>query len=65
MRQYNSRTGMEALLIQPVSKSSARQRTGRAGRETSGDCYRLYPEEAFLKLEDETVPEILEQIYQM
>ena len=59
MRQYNSRTGMEALLIQPVSKSSARQRTGRAGRETSGDCYRLYPEEAFLKLEDETVPEIL------
>lgn len=59
MRQYNSRTGMEALLVQPVSKSSARQRTGRAGRESSGDCYRLYPEEAFLKLEDETVPEIL------
>lgn len=59
MRQYNSRTGMEALIIQPVSKSSARQRTGRAGRESAGDCYRLYPEEAFLKLEDETVPEIL------
>ena len=59
MRQYNSRTGMEALLVQPVSKSSARQRTGRAGREAPGDCYRLYPEDAFLKLEDETVPEIL------
>lgn len=59
MRQYNSRTGMEALLVQPVSKSSARQRTGRAGREAPGDCYRLYPEEAFLKLEEETVPEIL------
>lgn len=59
MRQYNSRTGMEALLIQSVSKSSARQRTGRAGREAPGDCYRLYPEDAFLKLEEETVPEIL------
>jgi HrpA-like RNA helicase len=59
IRQYNSRTGMEALIIQPVSKSSARQRTGRAGRETAGECYRLFPEESFLKLEDESVPEIL------
>ncbi len=59
VRQYNPRTGMEALLIQPTSKSSARQRTGRAGREAPGECYRLYPEEAFLTLQDETVPEIL------
>jgi HrpA-like RNA helicase len=59
VRQYNPRTGMEALLIQPTSKSSARQRTGRAGREAAGECYRLYPEESFLSLDEETVPEIL------
>lgn len=59
MRQYNPRTGMEALLIQPTSKSSARQRTGRAGREAPGECYRLYTEDSFLSLEEETVPEIL------
>lgn len=59
VRQYNPRTGMEALLIQPTSKSSARQRTGRAGREAPGECYRLYPEDAFLALQEETVPEIL------
>lgn len=59
MRQYNSRTGMEALVVRPVSKSSARQRTGRAGREAPGECYRLYTEESFLQLEEETVPEIL------
>lgn len=59
MRQYNPRTGMEALLIQPTSKSSARQRTGRAGREAAGECFRLYTEESFLSLEEETVPEIL------
>lgn len=59
MRQYNSRTGMEALTVEAVSRSSARQRTGRAGREAPGTCFRLYPEESFLRLDAETVPEIL------
>ena len=46
------------LAVQPVSKAQARQRTGRAGRECSGHCYRLYTEEQFDKLREMTVPEI-------
>lgn len=32
--------------------------SGRAGRERSGKCFRLYPENQFEKLEDSTKPEI-------
>lgn len=59
MRLFTPRTGMETLAVLPVSKASARQRSGRAGREQSGECYRLYPEEIFKTLEEETPPEIL------
>lgn len=34
------------------------ERSGRAGREGPGKCYRLYPENEFHKLQDSTVPEI-------
>lgn len=37
----------------------ARQRCGRAGRHTSGICYRLYREAEFFNLDEETQPEIL------
>ena len=53
-RQYNTKTGMEALSVVPCSQSSARQRTGRAGREAPGECYRLYQEGMFETLEKET-----------
>lgn len=49
---------MESLLIKPISKSSARQRTGRAGREGPGICFRLYTEKTFLSLREDTEPEI-------
>jgi len=42
---YNPRIRVESLLVSPISKASARQRAGRAGRP--GKCFRLYPEEAF------------------
>lgn len=42
-----------------VSKAQALQRTGRAGREASGMCYRLYTEEEFERFPKDTVPEIL------
>ncbi|KAG5519535.1 hypothetical protein PMAC_001690 [Pneumocystis sp. 'macacae'] len=58
VKQYNSRLGIETLHIEPVSKSSARQRAGRAGREGPGKCYRLYTELEFKKLKNTSVPEI-------
>ncbi|KAJ3284564.1 putative ATP-dependent RNA helicase dhx33 [Borealophlyctis nickersoniae] len=59
MRGYNPKIGIESLTVQPISKASARQRTGRAGREAPGCCYRLFTEEAFNKLPDDSEPEIM------
>ncbi|CAG8688018.1 2603_t:CDS:10 [Cetraspora pellucida] len=58
MKIFNSRVGMESLSIENVSKDSADQRMGRAGREAPGFCYRLYTEEEYNKMEKNTEPEI-------
>ncbi|RUS32656.1 P-loop containing nucleoside triphosphate hydrolase protein [Jimgerdemannia flammicorona] len=58
VRGFNARIGIDSLSVHPISKSSARQRTGRAGREAAGFCYRLYTAETFNTLEKDTVPEI-------
>lgn len=50
--------GMEVLKVVPVSQSQAQQRAGRAGRETSGSCYRLFTEKDFTSLAQFTSPEI-------
>jgi len=56
---YNPKTGMDALVVVPVSRASANQRMGRAGRTGPGFCYRLFTEEAFKhEMLDATVPEI-------
>lgn len=34
---------MDVLTVTPCSLASANQRAGRAGRTSSGKCYRLYP----------------------
>ncbi|KAI8539403.1 hypothetical protein RHMOL_Rhmol09G0180300 [Rhododendron molle] len=57
-RTYSAHTGMESLVVVPTSKAQALQRSGRAGREGPGKCFRLYPEREFEKLSDSTVPEI-------
>ncbi|KAL2149529.1 hypothetical protein VTH82DRAFT_8180 [Thermothelomyces myriococcoides] len=57
---YNPRTRVESLLVSPISKASAQQRAGRAGRTRPGKCFRLYTQEAFKKeLIEQTYPEIL------
>jgi len=57
---YNPRIRVESLLVSPISKASAQQRAGRAGRTRPGKCFRLYTEEAFKKeLLEQTYPEIL------
>ncbi|XP_077283485.1 DEAH-box helicase 16 lethal (2) 37Cb [Arctopsyche grandis] len=56
---FNSRTGMESLMVVPISKASANQRAGRAGRVAPGKCFRLYTAWAYKhELEDNTIPEI-------
>ncbi|KYR01152.1 DEAD/DEAH box helicase [Tieghemostelium lacteum] len=59
-KTYNPRSRVESLLVSPISKASAKQRAGRAGRTKPGKCYRLYTEKSFREeLEVQTHPEIL------
>ncbi|HET9764925.1 MAG TPA: ATP-dependent helicase HrpB, partial [Casimicrobiaceae bacterium] len=51
--------GMTRLDTVRVSKASADQRRGRAGRLTPGVCYRLWDEHETLHLLEHTAPEIL------
>ena len=56
---YNPRNELETLTITSISKNSAIQRTGRAGRNQPGKCFRLYTAYSYKnELENET-PEIL------
>ncbi|KAL8054636.1 hypothetical protein ABFX02_04G005300 [Erythranthe guttata] len=57
---YNPRIRVESLLVSPISKASAHQRSGRAGRTQPGKCFRLYTEKSFHNdLVPQTYPEIL------
>lgn len=57
---YNPRIRVESLLVCPISKASAMQRAGRAGRTKPGKCFRLYTEKAYKnEMQDQTYPEIL------
>ncbi|XP_077439594.1 putative ATP-dependent RNA helicase DHX35 isoform X1 [Vanacampus margaritifer] len=58
LRAYNPNTAIESLVVTPISKASASQRAGRAGRNRPGKCFRLYTEEDFEKLPASTVPEM-------
>ncbi|KAL9654985.1 hypothetical protein ABK040_008773 [Willaertia magna] len=57
-RIFNPKTNNDSLLVVPISKASAEQRAGRAGRVSNGKCFRLYTEEAFQQLRENTIPEI-------
>lgn len=52
-------TGLPTLRIARVSRSSALQRAGRAGRTAPGRVIRLYPEEDFLRRPEQDTAEIL------
>lgn len=58
LRAFNPSTGIETLTAVPISKASAVQRAGRAGRTKPGKCFRLYTQQAYESLPDATVPEI-------
>ena len=42
--RYDARRGVNSILVEPISRASAEQRTGRAGRTGPGVCMRLWSE---------------------
>lgn len=57
--RYEPDIGLTRLETQRVSRASADQRRGRAGRTEPGICYRLWDEAATLSLDAFTKPEML------
>mmetsp|Transcript_16170 Transcript_16170/g.18122 ORF Transcript_16170/g.18122 Transcript_16170/m.18122 type:complete len:1135 (-) Transcript_16170:41-3445(-) len=59
-KSFNARSGMESLVVTPVSQAASNQRAGRAGRTQPGKCFRLFTAWSFQhELEPNTIPEIL------
>ncbi len=59
VNRYNPRTGVTQLLVEPISRASADQRKGRAGRTQGGVCFRLYEEKDYEARAAFTDPELL------
>jgi len=58
--RFDPTTGMSRLETQRISRASAEQRQGRAGRTESGVCYRAWGEGAHATLAAFTPPEIVD-----
>lgn len=56
--RYDAERGINTLFIEPISRASADQRAGRAGRTAPGVCWRLWTESAHLNLPARNTPEI-------
>ncbi|XP_023588475.1 probable ATP-dependent RNA helicase DHX40 isoform X2 [Trichechus manatus latirostris] len=56
---HNPRLGLDILEVVPISKSEALQRSGRAGRTSSGKCFRIYSKDFWNQcMPDHVIPEI-------
>ena len=59
-RRYDHQTGVQSFETDWISKASASQRAGRAGRTGPGHCYRLYSSAVYERdFEEHAQPEIL------
>ncbi|KAL5351708.1 putative ATP-dependent RNA helicase DHR1 [Pseudogymnoascus australis] len=59
-RKYDEKTGVQSFEISWISKASASQRAGRAGRTAPGHCYRMYSSAVFERdFREFAEPEIL------
>ena len=56
---YDQQRNMSILKVNNISQSSAIQRKGRAGRTSSGVCFRLFSEQDFSSMSVNPTPEIL------
>ncbi len=56
--RYDAERGIGTLMLEPISRASADQRKGRAGRTASGSCHRLWTEGGQMNREERNTPEI-------
>ncbi|MES1912387.1 MAG: hypothetical protein MHM6MM_004672 [Cercozoa sp. M6MM] len=52
-------SSLETLQVENISQAEAWQRSGRAGRERPGVCFRLYSQDDFLDMRSAQLPELL------
>ncbi len=57
---FDPNSGLSCLETRFISRASALQRAGRAGRQAPGDCYRAWSEARHARLDETSPPEILE-----
>nr|KAG5698410.1 hypothetical protein BaRGS_006605 [Batillaria attramentaria] len=57
--RYDAKKNVNSLSVTIISKSSADQRKGRAGRTAPGKCYRLYSQRSYNDMDAISLPEIL------
>lgn len=56
--RYDAERGLQSLMIEEISRASADQRAGRAGRTAPGTCWRLWTESGHLNRPERNTPEI-------
>ena len=56
--RYDPARGVNTLHLEPISRASADQRAGRAGRTAPGVCWRLWPEQEMAFRPARNTPEI-------
>ncbi|MCG9881116.1 MAG: ATP-dependent helicase HrpB [Bacteroidia bacterium] len=60
MQRFDPKSGLSKLETVQISKDSADQRAGRAGRLSAGVCYRMWTPATQARLLEHRIPEILE-----
>jgi ATP-dependent helicase HrpB len=58
--RFDPRSGLSGLVLHRISKDSADQRSGRAGRLTAGQSYRLWSKATQAQLAEYRIPELME-----
>jgi len=56
--RFDANRGLDSLMIEPISRASAQQRAGRAGRTAAGVCYRLWSEHHHANRPEFETPEV-------
>src|SRR5207302_2509392 len=56
--RYDAERGISTLFIEEISRASAEQRKGRAGRTAPGTCHRLWTQSGHLNRLERNTPEI-------